>query len=373
MSGYKQKYINTKYLYNVLCGGGGKRPIVPGATLPPTKKQKKYIIDDQMIIFNKMIHLFTTCHLYEKVENIQPITVSETKQTDYQTPIKKVPVRQSDRKPVPRISDNIIYNYKTSVLFTPGSAEKITDLLKSDDEKIETLYKLAEAEDLDYLAYNANYGKTVETWIADNFKCPSCERKSLRRYVSDTMPVIDLMCTDAKHAPTHIRYWQVKASNGSPFMGESYFDIKARIPYTHVGSARCGGPIHAILPNDTKNKIYQIGYIFVLVDTELKIDMIQITNIWTVIPNLTSMSSDPYYTYLQDNRQDNKQDNKQDSKQDSKQNGKQLVKKPRNKITWDARLCIVKNMSEYKRKWFSASYLEENQYMVIDVMNQLIT
>lgn len=136
----------------------------------------------------------------------------------------------------------------------------IDDALKSDTDKITNSLAKLDLIDSEYKNYE-NYGKLIECWIADNMKCPCCEQYSLRRYASDIMPVIDLVCINPEHNFSHgVKFYQVKASNGAPFMGSKYFDKNTQT--IHVGSIRQGHLVHSIkMTDDDFNKKILIGYI----------------------------------------------------------------------------------------------------------------
>lgn len=137
------------------------------------------------------------------------------------------------------------------------------EYIKSDDEKISRLLEIESSEDPDYIQYE-NYGKLIECWIADNMKCPCCGELSLRRYSSDNFPIIDLICINQFHYFSHgVKFFQVKSSNGAPFMGASkYFSLNDRT--IHVGSNRLGSYVHNIkFSDDDLDKKILIGYICV--------------------------------------------------------------------------------------------------------------
>ena len=132
--------------------------------------------------------------------------------------------------------------------------------LDSDTDKIMKAFAKLDLTDTEYKNYE-NYGKLVECWISDNMKCPCCEQYSLRRYASDIMPVIDLVCINPEHKFSHgVKFYQVKASNGTLFMGSKYFNKDTKI--IHVGSVNYGYLVHSvkISDDDFKKKIL-IGYI----------------------------------------------------------------------------------------------------------------
>lgn len=121
--------------------------------------------------------------------------------------------------------------------------------------------------DTDYIQYE-NYGKTIECWVADKMVCPCCFEPTLRRYVSDNFPVIDLMCVNPEHTPNNgVIFFQVKASGGAKFKDIPYFSKEEQI--IHVGSRALGNIVHSIKTTDSQdNKKILIGYICVLFSSE---------------------------------------------------------------------------------------------------------
>lgn len=199
-------------------------------------------------------------------------------------------------------NSGIINNPPTPLLFTPNTLKSIRSQLDDDIKEIEDQNALDEEEDPEYLEYDRNYGKIIETWFADTQPCPCCKSSnSLRRYSSDIFPIIDLVCINPDHhEEIHgVRYFQVKASNGSLFKGSKYFDLK--VPYIFTGSRKAGEPIHLIQPSSSQHdKSFCIGYICVSIKPfESEESSFKIKSIYFVLPNLLA-SSGSYYYYMDD-------------------------------------------------------------------------
>ena len=140
---------------------------------------------------------------------------------------------------------------------TPESKARMVMDIEIDNEIIKKLNDMQEREDPDYVLYE-NFGKLIESWIADNMKCPCCYENTLRRYSSASMPIIDVVCINPLHTIENgVKFFQIKASNGSLFLGKPYFNYDPT--YTdpgantiHVGSRVWGEQVHSIRPTDTE-------------------------------------------------------------------------------------------------------------------------
>ncbi len=173
---------------------------------------------------------------------------------------------------------------------TPQSKTRMESDIEIDNKIIETLNQMEEAEDDDYVQYE-NYGKLIECWIGDNMRCPCCGSKSLRRYLKDSMPVIDIVCINPAHTlDLGVKFFQVKASNGSLFRSKPYFlyDSSKNSPdynTIHVGSRKWGEPVHLISPHDDQfTKKILCGYICVgYVENESTLT-INLFNTFIVLP-----------------------------------------------------------------------------------------
>lgn len=174
---------------------------------------------------------------------------------------------------------------------TPVSKARMEADFEIDNDIIKKLKEMQEQEDSDYIKYE-NYGKLIECWIADNMICPCCgENQTLRRYLSDSMPVIDLVCINPLHTLDHgVKFFQVKTSNGSSFLGKPYFlydSSKTNINANtiHVGSRVWGEPVHSITPRDSLlNKKILCGYICISYSDNESTLSINLRNSFIVLP-----------------------------------------------------------------------------------------
>ena len=169
-------------------------------------------------------------------------------------------------------------------MVSPEKMEYFAHDIKLDDEAIKRITNIAEEEDADYKFYE-NHGKRIECWIADNMVCPSCKRKTLRRYEKNNMAVIDMLCINPEHDKNQVRFFQVKTSNGKEFLGKNYFSKDP--PSIHVGSINFGCLIHNIKPSDDENlKKTLIGYICIYYSLNNDIIKINNTTSFIVLPKL---------------------------------------------------------------------------------------
>lgn len=193
-------------------------------------------------------------------------------QESFQTPsakTSKYPVRIRNQ---PSYLADYIQDLTPQILkyLSPQSKERMESDIEIDNQIIKTLECMEELADLDYIQYE-NYGKLIECWVADNMRCPCCGAVgSLRRYLSDSMPVIDLVCINPAHTLEQgVKFFQVKTSNGSPFLSKPYFNLDPTLSHPdantiHVGSRVWGEPAHLISPHaDQFDKKILCGYICV--------------------------------------------------------------------------------------------------------------
>ncbi len=208
---------------------------------------------------------------------------------------------------------------------SPQSKSKMESDIEIDNSIIQDLEKIVEEKDPDYIQYE-NYGKLIECWIADNMKCPCCGLTTLRRYLKDSMPVIDIVCINPAHTLDQgVKFFQVKASNGAPFRSKPYFlyDSSKILPDSntiHVGSRTWGEPVHEISPHDDQfTKKILIGYIcvgYIEKETTLSINLFKtfivlpkyLEKMGTTIQQLSFDFAQPaktidnwYYKYIEPN------------------------------------------------------------------------
>jgi len=145
------------------------------------------------------------------------------------------------------------------------AVDKLVKLFRQDDKEI---VEQAEKDDEAYIDL-ANNGKVIECWIADNMNCPCCKSKSLRRYVRDNMPCIDLICINPSHKLTDgVKFFQVKAKlKGITWTPHQNFNYNLK--QIHTGSKAIGQYIHNITFNDEYNLLL-FGYICIEYDKIIK-------------------------------------------------------------------------------------------------------
>lgn len=238
--------------------------------IEPNKKQKKTLSNNDLFI------LFISSKLLEKQTTpiFHNLIINQTDPTLKTQPIQSIqpiqPIQQRDRKPPKRYRDYeseltpIIKQHIESKYYDVEDIESLRAIinksLESDTELITNAMLNVNLLDDEYKQYE-NYGKLVECFIADHMKCPCCEQLSLKRYSSDVMPAIDLVCVNPEHKFSHgVKFYQVKASNGALFKGQPYFSKTAQT--IHVGSINQGQLIHSIkISDDDFTKKILIGYI----------------------------------------------------------------------------------------------------------------
>lgn len=212
--------------------------------------------------------------------------------------LEKVPEIKTSRFPTriknkPSYLQDYVQDLTPQILryLTPVSKARMEADFEIDNDIIKKLKEMQEHEDPAYAVYE-NYGKLIESWIADNMNCPCCgENQTLRRYLSDSMPVIDIVCINPLHTLDNgVKFFQVKTSNGSSFLGKPYFiydSSKTNINANtiHVGSRVWGEPVHSITPGDSLlNKKILCGYICInYTDNESTLS-IDLRNSFIVLP-----------------------------------------------------------------------------------------
>jgi hypothetical protein len=254
---YKTKYIN--YLNKIINNIGGN--------------------------INNLYLLFITEDLISHKDDNQTLTINKKRlsseissTSNGLSPQKK---KQKREPKLPKKYNEYEMNITPNILknLTPKSKERFIEDIKIDDNLRSILDKIEEIEDPDYIQYE-NYGKLIESWIADNMSCPCCNKKTLRRYQKNNMPVIDVVCINPEHTiNTGVKFFQIKTSNGAPFKSKPYFsynkfDSESNI--IHVGSKKYGESIHNIKTTDDDDMKLLIGYICILFneqDNNLKINL----------------------------------------------------------------------------------------------------
>lgn len=230
---------------------------------------------------NNLFILFTSFDLLEKTSLIANIDISDeisehTKKKRTRSndtidilPDKKKRVIQSTQ------SDDYIYALTPIIQKYAGLNTDINAKLKKDDILIKRIQTYVENKDGPYI-HIENFGKHIETWMADFFICPVCKSNTLRRYAKNNFPAIDLVCINENHLFNDgVKFFQVKSMiSGATFNNKPYFSLNDRT--IHVGSYKYGKIVHNINitnPNYYLDKKILIGYICVVIDKILQNDL----------------------------------------------------------------------------------------------------
>lgn len=196
-------------------------------------------------------------------------------------------IREPRNKKLNQYLKDFILNLTPVLLDYVGEKDigRFKEELKLDDKLIEQLNEMNEEKDLDYVNYE-KYDKLLESWIADNLKCPCCGEKTLRRYAKNNMPVIDVVCINDDHTfENGVKFFQIKVSNGSLFFGKPYFSLLDKT--IHVGSRNFGDIVHSIRSSDSDiEKKILIGYICILYRESTNNLIINKENSFVVLPTL---------------------------------------------------------------------------------------
>jgi hypothetical protein len=181
---------------------------------------------------------------------------------------------------------------------SPRHRERLIDSIKRNDDKIisNTLEKL-ELDDVDYEEYEDNsdmklVGIKMEFHIAMTFPCPTCFKKTLVKYASPNMPLIDLVCLNNSfhNKNNSCRFWQVKTKRNE----SNYFGNK----YIKPGIEKYALVAHDITTKSI-NKDILIGYICIVV-SNVNVNKILLSKSYVLIPNFNLTETDAdirYYTY----------------------------------------------------------------------------
>lgn len=139
------------------------------------------------------------------------------------------------------------------------SSEVIDELIENFNQDDIANIELLNSQNPLYINFDNN-GKNIECWVADNMCCPCCGIKSLKRYVRDNMPCIDLVCSNPEHKfADGVKFFQVKAKSSS-IIYEPYKNFNFETKQIHTGSKAIGQYPHSI---KTSGDYYTllIGYI----------------------------------------------------------------------------------------------------------------
>lgn len=278
------------------------------------KYKKKYLQlkyqQNQQEINNDTYLLFITSKLISD-DNLDEENKSQTKYS-YITPIKI-----KNNKPSYLADYTINLTHKLTEYLTPISKKRMLKDIEKDNDILVKLSKMDEKTDPDYINYE-NYGKLIESWLSDNLACPCCGSYSLKRYFKSNMPIIDVVCINPYHTLERgVRFFQIKTSNGKPFMDIPYFIYDSKNPkknHIHVGSRKYGEISHQIKVSDNDfDKKILIGYICLTYEEKDNLKIIKNKNkSFIVLPiidyqleNSTSVD-DWYYQYIDETNKDKK-------------------------------------------------------------------
>lgn len=235
--------------------------------------------NDQYISKNNLFNLFTKTNLLEtsSVPNVNLKTRSN----------KTVVINKLSANTLTPMS-KLIYDSSDD----KDKEQLLIDLAK-DNEYINQLND----NDPDYLEKLANnrLGFYMEDFVCHHIKCPNCEQKTLRRYIINNMPVVDVICTNTNHHNNFndVYMFQIKITVDD----NTYFNKKGR--YILVGSKKFGYNSHEIYgSDDIQTKKLLVGYICLQLntirDSEYKINK---TNSFIITPNTNKLNNVKYYQY----------------------------------------------------------------------------
>lgn len=276
-------------------------------------KHNKKNYDEIKNIFEKykLYQIYTDGKIKQEIK-IKKNTTKRTKPSttdgtsipeESSTPSNKKTRLQKGFKVKERYSNPVTTDMVSRTVDTPYRDKLVKNMRENDDIEGEN-----EKDDEEYINYNdKENGKIIEIWLSDNMKCPVCKNKTLRRYVNNSMPVIDIMCINKDHVG--VRYWQVKTSTGYKigFLDNNkYFNIdnKTNNNYIYVGSRNYGEVVHDIIPSNPDKKLL-IGYILIIytdIDNIINIDINKSYIIMPIIDKIESKYEDYYYKYLSDDK-----------------------------------------------------------------------
>jgi hypothetical protein len=163
--------------------------------------------------------------------------------------------RETDEAYIGSYTPEIIRNLQSNGV----SSEVIDELVENFNQDDKANIELLNSQNPLYINFDNN-GKNIECWVADNMCCPCCGVKSLRRYVRNNMPCIDLVCSNLEHKfADGVKFFQVK-SKSSSITYEPYKNFNFETKQIHTGSKAIGQYSHSI---ETSGDYYTLlmGYI----------------------------------------------------------------------------------------------------------------
>ena len=213
-------------------------------------------------------------------------------------------------------------------IYDSASEAEKTRLLedfKADNEIIDIINKKQDEEDKDYIYDDdrpGTIGFYLEGWVSLNYKCPICNKKSLKPFVLPNMPVVDLICNNSNHTIEHgVKFFQVKSSsNNGSISKKSYIpyfsndqtiedDKKTKYKgFIHVGSIRYGYNAHNIKTTDPDDiKKILVGYICLKYDITGTDDKKTINinkDSFVLLPKINcTIDNILYYKYIEKSKQ----------------------------------------------------------------------
>ena len=271
---YKNKYLNLLVKTKRKLGDIQEGDIQEG-DIQEENNEKKMTLENSINvperdrILSSLLNIFVNESLYELSENyfsnndLDNVETLDGKKIKKKGETKKYNLRNVEFQLRRENSDFYIGSYTPEIirnfLNNGFDSTMILDLINNFHEDDLSIIKLLNEQNPLYINYDNN-GKIIECWIADNMCCPCCGLKSLRRYVKENIPCIDLMCINPEHKFTDgVKFFQVKSKSitvENPFYKNFDYSIKQ----IHTGSKAIGQYIHDISINDEYN-VLLIGYI----------------------------------------------------------------------------------------------------------------
>lgn len=203
---------------------------------------------------------------------------------------------------------------------TPISKQKFVKEIEKDDLYID---KNSESDpDFQEKMENNGLGFFMEDFVCMHFNCPLCGSKTLCKYVSSNVPVVDVVCTNKDYHINNKKcfLFQIKIS-----VTNNYFDLGEQM--ITIGSKIYGEAAHTVKGSEPdRNKLIIPGYICIKLypngpsNQKYSIDY---NRSFIVYPDYNSKSNNSYYTYSEN---------------------KSIYGK--NIISWNDQMCTVKKLDK---------------------------
>ena len=293
---YYEKYIKYKFKYlNLL--GKGKTDINPILNINPENISES---NERDVRLSTLLNIYITESIYEPNIFANNIHLNSIITNSNEVDEKLKQNKKGTKRKIPEIQTqldenfvqtkynlrNVKYNLRKETeteyfgTYTPEIKKKL-ESNGMDTKAINKLIKLFNQDDKNIVektkkqndAYIdiSNNGKVIECWIGDNMYCPCCKSKSLRRYVKDNMPCIDLLCVNSEHKFIDgVKFFQVKAKlKGIKYIQYQNFNYDLKL--IHTGSREIGQYANSITIDDEYNML-AFGYICVEYDKIIKLN-----------------------------------------------------------------------------------------------------